>query len=332
MKSGFEQTSTGLCESFGKVWVENLEKKGVNLKEAMRLREDVNLVTGSGLYTTALATVLQAASEPFMVGKELLKENRDLMGGKGKGAIKIPKDVRTVAVEVAEGAVVNYFTEGMDSITVTPTKKLAGTKITWEIQKRGMDDTARIMIERAGKAIARKMDSDIIASIIAAIDADATIKASNRIATGGTTTYISWTMLTNCEAAILGAVDTASVPFGFVPTHLLFHPRDWAKIQQDTDFKNMIYRHGIVVGEPLTVNPPILYYSTMKITVTGQITTGSTLMVDAENCGQLIKESDIEVYEGRLPGSVDIEVIALMSYGIGILFPQAAAYVKVAAS
>ena len=331
MGIGFEQSTSGLCESFGKTWVEALEKKGVNLKESLRYKEDVTLTTGAGMYTTALSMVLQAASEPFMVGKELLKENRDLMGGKGKGAIKIPKDVRSVAVEVAEGAVVNYFSEGMDSITVTPTKKLAGTKITWEIQKRGMDDTARIMIERAGKAIARKLDSDIITSIVAAVHSSAALIASNEVHTGGVNTQMDWADLTLAEAAIRGAIDSNSIPFGFVPTHLVVNPTDWAYLQQDTDIKQAIYRHGVIVGEPVTLNPPILYYSTMKITVTGQMTLHKLLMVDAENCGQLIKESDIEVYEGRLPGSVDIEVIALMSYGIGILFPQAAAVISMEA-
>jgi len=327
--TGFEQTSTGLCESFGKTWVANLKSKGVNLEESLRLKEDVTLTDAAGLYTTALATVLQAASEPFMVGKELLKENRDLMGGKGKGAIKIPKDVRSVAVEVAEGAVVNYFGEGMDSITVTPTKKLAGTKITWEIQKRGMDDTARIMIERAGKAIARKLDSDVLTSICAAVLASAS--TTNITKTGGAATQMDWADLTLCEAQIRGAVDSNSIPYGFVPTHFVVNPLQWAYLQQDTDVKQSIWRNQVVVGEPLTLNPPILYYSTMKITVTGQMTSGKLLMVDAENCGQLIKETDIEVYEGRLPGSVDIEVIALMSYGIGILFPQAAAYISMEA-
>ena len=102
---GFEQSNIGLCQKVGKMVYDEMLRQGIPLKESMNLREDVNLTDASGMYTTALQTVLQAASEPDQIGKELLKENRDLMNGKGKGAIKIPKDVRTAAIEVAEGAV-----------------------------------------------------------------------------------------------------------------------------------------------------------------------------------------------------------------------------------
>ena len=189
-----------------------------------------------------------------------------------------------------------------------------------------MDDTARIMIERAGKAIARKLDADILSSIVAGVP------SANTVNTGAVGTAPSYANLLDAIAELRTAYSTTTdgtqIPFGFKPTHMVINPTTWGKLKQDTDVKNMTYRAVVTEGKPLSYAANPEYFDNAKVFQTPQIAAGNVLFVDAENLGQLIKESDIEVYEGRLPGSPDIEVIALMSYGIGLLYPQASALVR----
>jgi len=56
------------------------------------------------------------------------------------------------------------------------------------------------------------------------------------------------------------------------------------------------------------------------------------LFVDSTELGTFVQESDVEIVDGRIPGSVDTEIIALESYGIGIQNTRACSGVVMAAS
>ena len=59
--------------------------------------------------------------------------------------------------------------------------------------------------------------------------------------------------------------------------------------------------------------------------ITAQVASGTTLAVDSNELGTFVQESDVEVVDGRIPGTVDTEVLAVMSYGIGIQNTRATA-------
>jgi len=331
---------TKLCESAGRLIVEDMARKGVSFEsfaQEARLREgysgyytfreDVSTGNSSALYTTALASIIRAAVEPNMVGLELLQHNTDMMTTGGKGAMKLPKERRVNAAEVSEGGVVTYTGEGYDSITVTPTKKIAASKITWEMVKRGMVSMITAEAARVGKALARKVDSDIITGISNII----TAANSNRLATGGATTRASYNNLIDARAYIEGYEVG-----GFKSTHLILHADDYAALAKDTDFKQALYRANVVVGgqtaATVGIFPQVEYFGPQKIVQTNQITSGTSLFVDSTELGTFVQESDVEVVDGRIPGSVDSEIIALQSYGIGLQNVRAAAGVVMAAS
>ena len=332
--------TTVLCEKAGRLIVEDMARKGVSyesLAQEARLkedfsgyytfREDVSTGNSSGLYTTALASVIRAAVEPNMVGLELLQHNTDMMTTGGKGAMKLPKERRVNAAEVSEGGVVTYTGEGYDSITVTPTKKIAASKITWEMIKRGMVSMITAEAARVGKALARKVDLDIITGIANVV----TAANSNRLATGGATTRASYNNLIDARAYIEGYEVG-----GFKATHLILHADDYAALAKDTDFKQALYRANVVVGgqsaATVGIFPQVEYFGPQKIVQTNQVTTGTSLFVDSTELGTFVQESDVEVVDGRIPGSVDSEIIALQSYGIGLQNTRAASGVIMAAS
>ena len=336
LSSGFMKLGTETCELAGRAIIGDMLKKGVSLealkeqlimKEGFRTREDITTSNSGALFITGLASVIRAAVEPNMVGLELLQLNTDLMNGGGKGAIQLPKEQRITAAEVGEGGSISYTGVGYTSITVTPTKKIAASKITWEMAKRGMISMITAEAARTGKALARKVDSDIISGVEAVV----TSGNSNRVATGGASTRASYNDLIDARALIEGFEVG-----GFHATHLIIHPLDYAALSKDTDFKNALYRAPIVAGSggdaTATLFPVIEYFGDAKIIRTAQVTSGTSIFVDSTELGTFVQESDVEVVDGRINGSVDTEVIALMSYGIGIQNVNASSGVVMAAS
>jgi len=334
--NGYTIEGTRLAEATGRLILRDMIAKGVNieefkealqLSESFRSREDITTSNSSALFVTGLASVIRAAVEPNMVGLELLQLNTDLMNGGGKGAIQLPKEQRVTAAEVGEGGSISYTGTGYTSITVTPTKKYAASKITWEMVKRGMVSLITAEAERLGKALARKVDSDIIAGVEAII----TAANSNRKATGGSTTRASYNDLIDARAYVEGFEVG-----GFKPTHVIFHADDYAALNKDTDFKQALYRANVVVGGAGTatvgVFPQVEYFGPQKIVQSNQITSGTSIFVDSTELGTFVQESDVEIVDGRIPGSVDTEIIALESYGIGIQNVRACSGVVMAAS
>jgi len=318
----------------GKKIYQEMKKRGYNIKEMFRFREDVTTSNSSALYATILASVIRENVEPNLVALELLQMNTDLMDGGGKGAIKLPKDQRITAAIVAEGGTITYTSTGYTSVTVTAEKRVAASKITWEMVKRGMASTIVLEANRIGKALARKIDSDILTGVENIISA----ANSNRLATGGASTRVSYALL----ATAIGSF-TAN---DYVFRYLILHPNDYAALLGDTDFKTALLTQPVIqnVGgvqggsRPYFQDggtaylPPVLYFHGAKVIVTSQISDGTTVLVDSEELGTFCKETDVEVVDGRLPGSVDTEIIGLISFGIGIQNVNAAYGIIKAAS
>jgi hypothetical protein len=322
-----EPTSSPLTEAAGKMIFKEMARVGIISSESFpgAFREDVTLSNASALFTTVLASVIREAVEPVMVGLELLQMNEDLMHGQGKGAIKLPKELRITAAEVAEGGTVTYTGVGYDFVTVTPTKKIAASKITWEMIKRGMVSLVVAEAKRAGKALARKVDFDIVQGLKNVV----TNANGNRIFTGGASTRVNYANLIDARALLEGQF--------FKATHLILHPDDYAALLKDTDFKQAIYRATVTIAagtanNATTLFPRVEYFGPQKVIVTTQIDSGFSIFCDANEAGTFVKETDVEVVDGRLPGSVDTEVIALQSYGIAIQNIRAVSGVQMAAS
>jgi len=313
----------GITEHAGKLFAESVRAKSikgdvqsthaVRLCESMGItfKEDVTLSTASGAFTTMLSSTLySAAIENIKNILELVFINDDLKDKGGFGAYKIPRLQPTVAVEVAEGAVVSYFDEGVDSITVTPKKIVVGTKVTWEIMKRGMNDFVRFVLQNAADAITRKLASDIV----------------NGLAAGAFSTTaggITYDKIIDAQATVEGAVYANGVPFGFLVTHLVLTPASWATLAKSADWKLHTYYTTARPGD-LTVNPPVLKFNQMDIVITPFLTSAQALIMDNKKAAMLVRESELQTYEGALPGQqYDREIIALMSYVMAVIYPQA---------
>jgi len=307
---------TDLTESAGKELAEAFRAKGETKvlmeKFGITFKEDVTTTTGAGAYTTLLSTTLySAAIENIRDILELVFINEDLKNKGGFGAYQIPRLQPTVAVEVAEGSVVSYFDEGVDAIVVVPRKVVAGTAITWEIMKRGMTDFVKFVLQNAADAITRKLASDIVNGLAAGAGLTQT--------TG--TTYDS---VIDARAKVEDAKYGNGVPYGFLCTHLVLNTSEAAVLQKTTDWKQHVYYANVRPGEEVVINRPALMFGNLKIVVTPFLTAVKYLVLDSKKAAMLVKESDLETFEGALPGRpYDREIVALMSYVLAVIYPSA---------
>lgn len=321
--TSFQEHGVGMAVEAGKMLCEAMKKQAGGeqiLKEkfGMTFKEDVTTTTASGSYTTMLSTTLYtAAISNIKEILELVNINEDLKNKGGFGAYKIPRLQPTVAVAVAEGAVVAYFDEGADSVTVTPQKVVAGTAITWEILKRGMTDFARFVLQNAADAVSRKLASDITNGLAA---------GAGFTRAGG----ISYANINLAQQDVESATDANGVPLGFLCDKLVVSASNWAAFLGDTDVKNILYRVGAKPGDmvSLTVGPGRMEYGNMMVVKTPFLTSAQALVLDSRKAAMLVKESDLETFEGAITGRpYDREVVALMSYVLAIIYPKAVAKV-----
>jgi HK97 family phage major capsid protein len=312
----FTRHGDGLCAEAGKMLAESFQSKGhgkvLQERFGITFKEDVTLSTASGAYTTMLSTTLySAAIENIKDIMELVFVNEDLKNKGGFGAYQIPRLQPTIAYEVAEGAVVNYFDEGVDAITVTPRKVVAGTAITWEILKRGMNDFVRFVLQNAADAITRKLASDIVNGLSV---------AAGQSESGG----LNYDNVIDAQAKVEAAVWGNGTPYGFLATHLVANTTEFATLSKTTEWKNHVYYANVRPGDEFVVNRPALMFGNMKIVVTPFLTHSKAMVLDNKKAAMLVKESDLETFEGALPGRpYDREVVALMSYVLAVVFPDA---------
>ena len=306
----------GLSATAGKMLAEAFQDKGqgriLQEKFGITLKEDINTTTGSGAYTTMLSTTLySAAVENIKDILELVFVNEDLKNKGGFGAYQIPRLQPTIAYEVAEGAVVNYFDEGVDAITVTPRPVVAGTALTWQIMKRGMTDFVKFVLQNAADAITRKLGSDIVNGLSA---------GAGNTQTGGTT----YAGVIDARAKVESATYGNGVPYGFLATHLVLNTNEAAVLQKTDDWKQHVYYANVRPGDEVVINRPALMFGNMKIVITPLLTDSKYLVLDHKKSAMLVKESDLETFEGAIVGRpYDREVVGLMSYILAVIYPTA---------
>ena len=315
-RSGTELTATAMG-----LFKEGLEADKVNgsiFKEQFSkiLKEDVNTTTANGAYTTMLASIMQTAvieDADLKEAESLVFINRDLVGKVSYGAMKIPILAITSAVEVAEGATTGYSDKGVSHLTVTAKKYVFSTKMTWEIKKRGMDGMTKWILIQARDAIVRKRISNIVNGLAA---------AAGFTVSGG----FSYANFVAARKAVRGAKDGAGEAFNFHPNSLVVSDDAYADMLLDTDFKSAMY--------PANANPNIKFGSMgiigpMKVIDCviweTPLLSGALALVHEKGKNMLIQESDLEFFDGRLPKSVDTEILGVESSVMAAIRPTAIA-------
>jgi hypothetical protein len=321
MKNGIDNTSS-LSESAGTLIAESLYKKGMSealSSYGITFKEDVSTTTASGAYTTLLRdTLFEAMIQNIEDVLELVDVDETLMEKAGGNALKIPRLQPTTAAIVAEGSVISYYDEGIDSITVTPQKRVVGTKITWEILNRGMTDFVNRILRQAAQAITARLASDILNGLVAGAD------TGN--AEAGAITYDK---VVNAQTNVENAKYSNGQPYGFIATHLVLARSALGVLTKTTEWKNHVYYANLKPANEVIINRASLMFGNLKIVSSPFLTSADGFVIDATKAALLVKESDLETYEQPLPGApYDKEIVALMSYVLAVVYPKAIATIN----
>lgn len=305
-----------LAEAFGAKGKKSVlrESFGITFKE----QTGQTTANNTGAYVTLLSkTLYSAALERSEKILNLVDINEDLLraAGSGFGAYQIPRITPTIAYEVAEGQKVNFFDEGIEPIVVTPRKVVSGTSMTWEIKRRGMNDFVKFVMKNAAQSIERKLCSDILNGLAAG--------SSHTPITGG----VTYDNVVDAEVLVNDAEWGNGVKFGFIADTLVIAASKFGDFKKDTDVKNAMYYASVMPGAPVDAARNPLMFGNLEIIVTPYLTASSAVVLEKKR-NILVKESDLETFEGRIPGSVDDEVIALMSYVLAMVFPDSVAVIN----
>ena len=316
--ANFTNYGDKLCMEAGQLLAEAFHKDGKSgvLKENFGItfkETGQTTTTNAGSYTNLLATTLyEAALDRIEKIMGLVEINEDLKNRGGFGAMQLPRLTPTIAYEVSEGNITIPFDEGIDAVTVTCKKVVAGTSITWEILKRGMTDFAKYVVKNAADAVTRKLAGDILNGLSA---------GAGHTVSGG----LSYAKVVEAEKEVNAATWGNGVPYGFLADALVITATDFATFRVDEDVKSAMYFASAVPGQPINAATMPLMCGNLEILVTPFLTASKALVLERKK-NVLVKESDLETFEGQIPGRLyDREIVALMSYVLAMIFPASVA-------
>lgn len=282
-------------------------------------KEDLTISNTAGAYTKLLSkTILTAAYSQMSEVMDSVIVFDDLKNANGGvGSLQIPIGQPTVAYEIAEGQVVNKFDEGVSEVVIIPKPIAAGTAITWLTQKRALPSILQWLMNNAANAIFRKLAADIVAGIVAT--------AGTSVSGFDTDPYDK---IIDARAAVNGAVDSQSIPYGFVATHVFLNYAAEATLKKSADYKAQVQYAIIAPNEPIAVDRQVEWFNRMKLMVSPFITQSGVrgYVLDSNYAVAYVPESDVETFEGQIPGRpYDKEVVLVMSVGQATLYPLAIA-------
>jgi hypothetical protein len=305
----------------------NISKKGMSLKESMKdktfmeaftqgnFKEDLTTTNGSGAYAKLLhKAIITKAYENLQDVLDAVIVFDDLKNSTGAGSLQIPIGQPTIAYEVAEGQVINRFDEGISEITIVPRPVAAGTAITWRMTKRALPSVMQWILNNASNAVYRKVMKDIIDGI--------TGTAGNTQSGFDAEAYDT---IIDAERKVNSATDSTGIPYGFEATHLFLSYAAEATLRKSQDWKNHVQYAVAIPGAQLAVNRNVQYFGRLKM-FTNPFISGNDrgFVLDKNYAVAYVPESDVESFEGQIPGRpYDKEVALLISVGQATLYTKA---------
>lgn len=266
-------------------------------------KEDITFSTTPGVYTTVVADFIEKKLRPNLVAQNVIK--RLSWDAKGVSSVKIPVNDLAVAAPLPDTGAVTYGANGYTSVTVPLTWQYAANKITLAIVEQSNVDLIQDQLGELGDALARKIDSDIIA----AIDAAVTVGTNGtNLGVGVNITYPS----------LVAGIAAAGANYA-EPDVILTNWTTWSNLMNDTDIKTGLANNSVTLG---TDFPMVQTLFGKKLIVSNQVGAGMLYLIDSNRTGYYIEASEVKVFNDRVSGSLANEVIAAKLYGVGIAQPN----------
>ena len=279
-------------------------QKNLEAFEGMTLSEDMTSDNNGALYTVVVADFVERALRPKLLAEGVIKRIR--VNNKGASGIKVPISTLATATTLPDSGAVT-FPNAVDytSDTINFTWVYAAQKITMELIEQANVDLIQDQLFELGDAIARKIDSDIIAAI------DAAITVNTNGTNLGVATAVTYDTFTQ------GIADHNELKA--MPDTILTNWGTWQNLINDTDMKTALGFNSVTAG---TVFPMVQQLFGLKLLVSSQVGANDMYLIDSQRTGYFVEVSDVKVFNGRASGFLADEVIAAKNYGVSIVQPN----------
>lgn len=264
----------------------------------------------TALYSTLQADMIEEALEPMTLGQDAIR-SMDFNLGQGYDSIQIPTGNQLSAVDLNSDGTLSEDTTGYDSVKISIGWVGVRTTFSHQIVEKAAVDLLAFRLEQAGRAIARRVDSDILTEIEkAGTKGDADYgDNSNYVYTGSGNNIAYDDVITAIQT---GLENDAILDMG------LAGPSVWGNLHKDTDVKDVLAFTATAEGDFSLVQN----FGPLRLMASSQITTDKLLLVDSSRNAMFVDASPVETFDGRVSEAAQFEVLAVKGYGVQILQPQ----------
>ncbi len=292
------------CESFFEFSVGMEMPSAESLKDLKQ--EDLTFPNNDSLYTTVVRNIVERAFRPTLVMNEIIKTIT--VNAKGMSDLKFPiSALRTAIALPASGVLPDPTNDDYTDAEIELVWIYSYEVITIQLIQQGIIDIVQDQMFELGDALARKVDSDIVAAIETATpDTNAN---SNYALAASTMTY------DDLVDGIMNCINNNALPDAVVT-----NPLTWANFLKSSDVVTALGYNSVDKG---SVFPRIQDFLGLKIVLTTQASANNLYIVDTQRCKYLVEGSAIQMLDGRKSGTVNWEIIGLKLYGVKVIQPEA---------
>lgn len=282
---------------------EELVEKADEYKESEAFSDDVDL------YSTLQADMIEEALEPQLLAQDAIR-SMDFNLGQGYDSIQIPTGNQLTAVDLNADGTLSEDGTDYDGVTISIGWVGVRTTFSHQIVEKAAVDLLAFRLEQAGRAIARRVDADILEQIEkAGTKGDADYgDNSNYVYTGGSdATYNN----------VIDAIQTG-IENDAMLDMAIAAPDVWGALHKDADVKDVLAFTATAEGDFSMVQN----FGPIRLMTSSQVTADKMLLVDSSRNAMFIDASPVETFDGRVSEAAQFEILAVKGYGVKILQPD----------
>jgi len=283
---------------------EELVSKAEEYKNKEAFSDDTDL------YSTLQADMIEEALEPQLLAQDAIR-SMDFNLGQGYDSIQIPTGNQLSAVDLNADGTLSEDTTDYDAVTISIGWVGVRTTFSHQIVNKAAVDLLAFRLEQAGRAIARRVDEDILTQIEkAGTKGDADYGDNSNYVYAGSGTSISYDNV--IDAIQTGIQNDAILDMG------LAGPSVWGNLHKDSTVQDVLAFTATAEGDFSLVQN----FGPLRLMASSQVSTDKLLLVDSSRNAMFVDASPVETFDGRVSEAAQFEILAVKGYGVKILQPQ----------
>lgn len=286
------------------------EKWSAVAEQAEQMRQSEDFSDDADLYTTLQADMIEQALEPQLLGLDAINTIQFELDN-GTDSIQVPTGNQLTAVDLDDDGTLSEDTTDYDGKTIDINWVGVRTTFSGQFVNKAKVDLLAYRMEQAGRAIARKVDSDILDEIEkAGTKDDSDYDDNDNYNYLGSSTTVSFTDVIESMA---GAADNDAMV-----DLMVTNPSTWSNFMTDADTIDSINFGTSEAGDV----PLVQTLGRLRVFMTSQVSADKALLVDTDRTGVFVDASSVETFDGRVNEAYQFEILAVKAYGVGITQPQ----------